>query len=102
MAQATMIDPEVFEQVGSLIEHLKGLLERFANDRGVSVDYNRRERSLIRFKFTTPDGFAIKVPYDLNQTSREYINSMMKRLAERLDDAHKQRHDSPIILTGVN
>ena len=95
-----MLDPEVFEQVGSIIDAVKGLLDRFANERGVEVEYNKRERSLIRFCFDTPDGFAIKVPFDLNQTSKQYINSMMMRLAERLDDGKRQRHDNPIIVHG--
>lgn len=93
-------DESVQKHINSLIESLKGLLSRFADKNGVSVEFNRSKRHMIRFVFDTPEGFAIKVPFDLNQTSKDYINSMMTRLGERLDDAKKQRHTSPIIVSG--
>ena len=100
MSDDETLDEHTQKHIGSLIESLQELLGRFANEDGVTVEYNTEKRHLIRFNFRTTDNFAMKVPFDLNQTSNEYINSMLKEVVEQLYRARESRHDNPIVVSG--
>jgi len=94
------MDDVVQENIGSLIRSLQELLGRFADDNGVRVQYNTRDRRYIRFLFVTPDRMKVVIKYNVNETSREYIDNMIGDLKERIQEEKRQRHlQAPIIVT---
>lgn len=101
MSNEPILDDRTQKHIGSLIEALRDLVGRFANEDGVEIDYNTRLRNWIRFRLRTPDNFALTIEYDINQTSKDYIDNMMEDTIQRLDQARRKRHESPIIVTGV-
>lgn len=84
-------------QVYDLANALKGLLARFANKDGVDIKFHKTEPKL-KIEFMTEDKFVIRLDYDINETSKEYINNMLSSLITNLEGKRKERHDSPIIL----
>lgn len=84
--------------VNDLAESIKGLLVRFADDKGVSVQFHKKEPRM-RFTWRTHDGLGCEIDYDINQTSRQYIDEMIQGLVQRIEGKRKERHESPIILS---
>lgn len=93
-----MLTEQEQKQVNSLVEHLRGLLARFADKNGVKVEYNRARRHMIRFKLRTEDDIPLVITYDLNETSKSYIRNLVIGIQEKLRETRKARHDSPIII----
>lgn len=84
-------------QVKDLADSIKRLLARWADKKGVTVQYHRTEARIL-FNLKTEDGMVIEVDYDINQTSKEYISDMIKNILCTLSQRRKERHDSPIII----
>lgn len=84
--------------VKDLADALKGLLSRFANEKGVEVKYHNTEPRIL-FKLKTPDNLVIEIDYDINQTSRAYIDGMLENILSTLNQRRKERHESTIIIT---
>ena len=97
-----MSDDPMMKQLNSLIEHLKSLLGRFANEHGVQVQYNQSKPHMIRFRFHTEDDVPMVVTYDINATSKEYINNLVRGVQHKLREHRKARHASPIIIPGMH
>ena len=93
-----IVDEQVQKHISSLIDSLKELLGRFANEDGVEVQYNTQQRNWIRFRFLTPDRIGVVVTYDVNQTSKEYIDRMVHNMRTYIDNQRRERHDNPIIV----
>lgn len=87
--------------VGELITAIRRMLARFASkvyaderadpETGVLVQYNRRERNKVAFVFTTADKLTVRIVYDLNETSREYLAAMVKGVLEQLRERRRDR-----------
>ena len=89
------------QAVGELITAVRRLLARFASkvyadeqadpETGVLVQYNRRERNKVAFVLTTADKLTVRVVYDLNETSREYLAGMVRGIVQQLDERRRER-----------
>lgn len=84
-------------QVNDLAHALKGLLSRFANDKGVTVKYHE-SKPLIRFQFKTTDDIPLVITYDINETSKDYIDSTISGVQKAIMDERKKRNQSSIII----
>lgn len=89
-------------QVQSLVYRLKELFGRWANKDGVIVKYHKREPRVM-FKMMTDDKLVIEIDYNINETSKEYIDNMIQKILVTIEARRKERHQSPIIIaTGAN
>lgn len=96
------------EGIGTLLRHLCVLLGRFADktlagenadrDTGVLIQYNTAKRNEVAFVFHTRDRITVRVIYDLNKTSREYIDTMIGGVIRQIEIKRKERADSNIIV----
>lgn len=85
-------------KINDLLDALTKLLARWANEKGVQIDYNTKQRNLVRFRFRTPDNIGVAVKYDFNQTSKEYIDNMVAGVRVHVVKARQARLNSPIII----
>lgn len=83
--------------INELRTKVSDLLERFADDDGVS-SFCHRQEAKIKFEFKTPDEIPVSLVFDINQVSRKYINNMIQNIIEGLEKERKSRHESPIII----
>ena len=95
------LNKQQHQAVGQLIEKVKDLLARFASKEladekackrtGVLVQYNTKDRNLIAFVFHTADKISVRIVYDLNKTSEEYLLGMALNTKQYLADKRKER-----------
>lgn len=85
-------------QIEALKQKLIGLFSRWADKDGVSVKFHETQpRMLIKFK--TKDNLVAEIDYDINQTSKEYIDNMIIKMLTTFDARRKERQESQIIIT---
>lgn len=85
------------DYVKDLADAMKNLLSRFANEDGVSVKYHTTEPRM-KFKLMTPDKMVIEIDYDINKTSKDYIDGMIFNTVSTLNQKRKERQESAIII----
>jgi hypothetical protein len=85
------------DYVKDLSDAIRGLLSRFANEKGVSVKYHKTEPRM-KFSLMTTDKMVIEVNYDINRTSKEYIDGMLLNVMTTLNKRRKERQESVIII----
>lgn len=85
------------QQLDSLVSALKELLGKWADRQGVSVKYHRTQ-PLLMLSLKTPDKLAIEITYDINKTSKEYIDNMVAGIRDQVMRERQERHFNPIII----
>ena len=91
------VSPSIDGNLNSLVDALKNLLGKWADKEGVTVKYHKTEPRLL-FHFRTPDNFGIKIDYDINQTSREYVDNLILGIRQDLLVKRRERHENPIVI----
>jgi len=84
--------------VKDLADGIQKLLERFADKKGVKVMFHKTEPR-IRFDLITDDKIVIEVDYEINKTSKDYIDAMLQNIIQATNQRRKERHESTIIIT---
>ena len=94
--------------IGELINSLRGLLSRFASREyahpradkktGVLIEYNTVQRNMIAFSGTTHDRVSWRIKYDVNATSKEYIDNMVQEVRMRIETHRKKRQEESVIV----
>lgn len=85
------------KHLDSLVTALKTLLGKWADREGVTVKYHRTQ-PLLMFSLKTEDKLAIEITYDINKTSKEYIDNMVMGIREQVMCERQERHRNPIII----
>ena len=93
---------------GELINAIRGLLSRFASRQyadpradkktGVLTEYNTVHRNMIAFSGTTHDRISWRIKYDINLTSKEYIDNMVQDVLMRIQAHRKKRQEESVIV----
>lgn len=86
------------DHVEDLASGIKGLLSNLANEKGVDVKFHKTEPR-IKFNLMTHDKLVIEVDFDINKTSKDYIDGMLQNILLTIARRRKERHESTIIIT---
>lgn len=100
------------EGVGTLLRHICNVLGKFADkslageqadkETGVTVQFNRHQRNEVALVFHTHDKITVRVVYDMNKTSRDYIENMVGGVIKHLEKKRKERAESVILLPSAS
>lgn len=89
---------DVTKGLNSLVDHMvEHIFKKWANRDGVTVQYHKT-MPLVQFKFMTDDKVVIEITYDVNKTSKEYIDNMVQGIREHVFQVRQERHRNPIIV----
>ncbi|MFO8008702.1 MAG: hypothetical protein R6V05_13305 [Candidatus Brocadiia bacterium] len=58
---------------------------------GVSVQQHQYEHDLMKFAWITPDELEVAVEVDLRALSREYLDSLVVRVIDNLNEARSRK-----------
>ena len=95
---------EIIDAVGKTLSRLASReltsnLWGYRDDLGVAVLYSRTRNGIVRFRLVTADEYRLDIDYDVNATSRRYIDEMMDHLMIDLERKRaEEQRSSRIIL----